>query len=218
MTTPRPVRHVTLGIGFALGAIALYAGLPVEVPPSWAPADGRTVWLGAPFVAFLLPTAGLVIDWLLRPLSVDSTAEATEQQAGLAIYDGLVARVTMLVVGVHVVVLAAIAGLLSGRGWAAQLVPVMLGLAMISIGNLLPKTRPNLALGIRTRRTLADRACWSRTHRLAGYVLVICGLAIIVATLAVPSPHGPRAVLLVGPCWVASTWVLIWRAGRRVDA
>ena len=46
MTTPRLVRHVTLGIGFALGAIALYAGLPVEVPPSWAPADGRTVWLG----------------------------------------------------------------------------------------------------------------------------------------------------------------------------
>ena len=181
MTTPRLVRHVTLGIGFALGAIALYAGLPVEVPPSWAPADGRTVWLGAHTPPH-------------------------------------VARVTMLVVGVHVVVLAAIAGLLSGRGWAAQLVPVMLGLAMISIGNLLPKTRPILAIGIRTRRTLADRACWSRTHRLAGYVLVICGLAIIVATLAVPGPHGPRAVLLVGPCWVASTWVLIWRAGRRVDA
>jgi hypothetical protein len=217
MTTPRLVRHVTLGIGFGLGAIALFAGLPAEVPPSWA-AEGRTVWLGAPLVAFLLPTAAVIIDWLLRPLSVDSTAEASEQQASLTIYDALVARVTMLVVGVHVVVLAALAGLLAGRGWAAQLVPVMLGLAMISIGNLLPRTRPNLAIGIRTRRTLADRACWSRTHRLAGYVLVICGFAIVVATLAIPGPHGPRAALLVGPFWVASTWVLVWRAGRRVDA
>jgi uncharacterized membrane protein len=205
-------------VGYALGAAFLYAGLAGDVPPSWTTADGRTVWLGRPIAAFLLPTAALVIDWLLRPLSVDRGATPSEQRAGLAIYDALVAHVTLLVVGLHAVVLAALAGLLWGRDWAALIVPVMLGLAMIAIGNLLPKTRPNLAIGIRTRQTLADRACWSRTHRRAGYVLVACGAIIVVAALALPHPFGPRSVLLVGPCWVACTWLLVWRSSRHVAA
>ena len=32
-------------------------GLPQQVPPSWTVSAGRTLWLGAPMVAFLLPTA-----------------------------------------------------------------------------------------------------------------------------------------------------------------
>jgi hypothetical protein len=70
--------------------------------------------------------------------------------------------------GVHAAVLLAMLGLLSGREWAAQIVPLMLGLTMISIGNLLPKTRPNLAIGTRTRRTALVGTCllvrFSRTH------------------------------------------------------
>ncbi|HEY2433527.1 MAG TPA: SdpI family protein [Vicinamibacterales bacterium] len=93
-------------------------------------------------------------------------------------------RFTVFVMGVHGAVLLAVLGLLSGRRWAAELVPLMLGFTMISVGNLLPRTRPNLAIGIRTQLTLSNRAVWIRVHRRAGYLVVACG-AVITADTAV---------------------------------
>jgi len=44
---------------------------------------------------------------------------------------------------------------------------------------LLPRTRPNLLIGIRTTRTLEDRELWARIHRTCGYLAV--GFGIVVA-------------------------------------
>jgi uncharacterized membrane protein len=121
-----------------------------------------------PMVAFLLPTAVAITDLLLRGLCVNHPIDEPDSVNVLATYDAMMLRFTILVMGVHSAVLLAMLGLLSGREWAAQLVPLMLGFTMISIGNLLPRTRPNLAIGIRTRRTLSDRALWMRVHGRAG--------------------------------------------------
>lgn len=59
--------------------------------------------------------------------------------------------------------------------------PFWIGLAMSSltivIGNVLPKTRPNFTIGIRTPWTLASANTWEKTHRLGGSIFVIAGLA-----------------------------------------
>jgi len=127
-------------------------------------------------------------------------------------------RVTVFVVGVHGAVLLAVLGRLSGRRWAAELVPLMLGFTMIGIGNLLPKTRPNLAIGIRTRLTLSDRALWIRVHRWAGYLMVGCGAVIVLSAMAVPRPVGPGMILLVGPAALAGTCLLVRFSRPRVRA
>ena len=85
---------------------------------------------------------------------------------------------------------------------------------LISVGNLLPRTRPNLAIGIRTKRTLSDRACWMRTHRDAGYLVVACGFVLVLSAIAVPKPVGPGMILLVGPAAVVGTWLLLRLHGR----
>ena len=94
--------------------------------------------------------------------------------------------------------LTALLGMLQGRKWALQIVPVMLGLTMIGVGNLLPSTRPNLAIGIRTSRTLSDRAVWIRTHRMAGYTMVALGFVIVLAAIVVAPPIGSGMILLAG--------------------
>ena len=66
-------------------------------------------------------------------------------------------RFAGFIVVAHAAMLAGLLGVFTNRLWAAQIVSVTLGLAMISIGNLLPRTRPNLAIGIRTARTLWER-------------------------------------------------------------
>ena len=45
-----------------------------------------------------------------------------------------------------------------------------IGCLFIFIGNLLPKTKHNYFIGIRTPWTLADEQNWFRTHRLAGKI------------------------------------------------
>ena len=90
------------------------------------------------------------------------------------------------------------------------------GMALIAIGNLLPRTRPNLVIGIRTSGTLADRTLWMRTHRILGYIVVACGLAIIVAAIGVPPPVGPLVVLGVGPVAALCIPAVVFYARRNV--
>jgi uncharacterized membrane protein len=160
-------------------------------------------------VAFLLPTAVAITDLLLRGLCVKHPIDEPSSRNVLAIYDAIMLRFSIFVIGVHGAVLLAMLGLLSGRLWAAQIVPVMLGFTMISIGNLLPRTRPNLALGIRTRRTLADRRLWMRVHRYLGYLVVSLGAVIIASAVTVPVPIGPAMILVVGPAAILGTCLLL---------
>jgi len=204
--------------GYALGALALYSGLPQEIPPSWSVPGRGAVWLGAPMVAFLLPTAVAVTDALLRGLSVRHPVDETSAVNVLAIYDAIMLRFMVFVVGVHATVLAGLLGMLRGQEWAAQIVPLMLGFTMISIGNLLPRTRPNLAIGIRTRLTLSDRALWIRVHRSAGYMVVACGAVLVPSAMTVPRPVGPAMILLVGPAALVGTCLLVRCSRKHVHA
>ena len=205
-------------VGYVLGAVALYWGFPEQVPPAWTFSSGRTLSLGAPMVAFLLPTAAIVSDFLLRDLCVKHPVDGTNSVSAMATYDAIMLRVTAFVVGVHAAVLLAVLGWLSGRSWTVVLVPLMLGFTMISVGNLLPKTRPNLAIGIRTRHTLSDRALWMRVHRWAGYLTVTCGAIIVLSAIALPRPVGPGMILLVAPAALAATCLLLRFSKAHVHA
>ena len=60
---------------------------------------------------------------------------------------------------------------------------LLLGLMFIIIGNYLPKTRQNYTIGIKIPWTLANEENWNRTHRLAGYLWMICGILMILICL-----------------------------------
>jgi uncharacterized membrane protein len=189
--------------GYALGA-AVYSRLPEHMP------------LGRPMVAFLLPTAAAVTYALLRSLCRRHPIDGTNVRDVLATYDAVMLRFISFLIGVHATMLAGLLGLLRGRSWGREIVPVLLGLMMIGVGNLLPRTRPNLAIGIRTVRTLSDRVRWMHTHRVAGYTLVVLGLIVVVAGITVPPPLGTSMILAAGPAAVLGIPLLVfWHRGRR---
>lgn len=79
-----------------------------------------------------------------------------------------------------------------------------IGSLFIFIGNLLPKTKHNYFIGIRTPWTLADEQNWFRTHRLAGKIWVLGGLIVALTALAPESFQIPvfltiLAVMVVTP-------------------
>ena len=50
------------------------------------------------------------------------------------------------------------------------------------------------------------------------YLVVACGVVVVVSALAVPKPVGPGMILLVGPAALIGTWLLLRLQGRHVNA
>jgi uncharacterized membrane protein len=61
-----------------------------------------------------------------------------------------------------------------------RLVPAMLGLVFIVIGNYMPKFKHNYTMGIKTPWTLADENVWNRTHRISGPIWIFAGAIMII--------------------------------------
>ncbi len=87
---------------------------------------------------------------------------------------------------------------------------LLLGLMFIIIGNYMPKARQNYTIGIKIPWTLANEENWNRTHRLAGYLWMICGILIILISLTrfVPDQWliGVILIMTLVPC-VYSYWL-----------
>ena len=62
------------------------------------------------------------------------------------------------------------------------LVPVMVGLLFVVIGNYMPKFRHNYTMGIKTPWTLASETCWDKTHRFAGPLWMAGGVMFMVSS------------------------------------
>ncbi len=87
---------------------------------------------------------------------------------------------------------------------------LLLGLMFIIIGNYLPKARQNYTVGIRIPWTLANEENWNRTHRLAGYLWMVCGILMIVicVTRCIPAQWlvGLLFIMVLVPC-IYSYWL-----------
>ena len=87
---------------------------------------------------------------------------------------------------------------------------LLLGLLFLIIGNYLPKARQNYTIGIKIPWTLANEENWNRTHRLAGYLWMICGILMILNCLTrfVPAIwlFGILLIMVLVPC-IYSFWL-----------
>ncbi len=62
-------------------------------------------------------------------------------------------------------------------------IDVTMGLFLVVMGNYLSKIRCNHFFGIRTPWTLSSDLAWQKTHRLGGWLIVLHGLAFLIAGL-----------------------------------
>ena len=213
MTRISPSVSSLIVTGYVAGA-SVYPAIP---KPYCGPQCDISI--GRLLIAFLLPTATLLLPLLLNALWTRDPVRDRNEEAE-RVYQGIVLRVELLILGVHIAVLMAFATALRSDviQLLARLVPMMFGIAVVSIGNVIPRSRPNLVIGIRTRHTLSDRAVWMSTHRIAAYIAVACGLAIAVAPLGLGVPVGSRMILLVGPIALISIPALVVYSNRKARA
>jgi CubicO group peptidase (beta-lactamase class C family) len=161
-----------LSIAFT-AAIVAYPDLPPDIPPQ---AGRHGAFIGAPFVAFLLPVAALVIWWIVASLSQRSSDGAPHAH-------GAGAATALFLSAFHVIMLI---GFIGGQLWLGRILGVMVGVFLMATGNELPRVRPNPTWGIwgvRTRQTLTSDDVWRRVHRLGGFIRVLMGVVVCVAAL-----------------------------------
>ena len=66
-----------------------------------------------------------------------------------------------------------------------KVILVSVSILMIVIGHILPKSKKNYVIGIRTKWTLNNNVIWDKTHRLAGQLIVLFSLLDFFIALAV---------------------------------
>lgn len=64
-----------------------------------------------------------------------------------------------------------------------MIITMLLGVIFIIVGNYLPKTKQTYTVGIRIPWTLDNEDNWNKTHRLAGFIWVVGGVAVFVSSL-----------------------------------
>jgi uncharacterized membrane protein len=206
-----------LNIGLVLllvaATVAGFALVPAgtSLPVHWGISGEADRYL--PRDAALLMPAGIAVLTLAILFGAQRLAgEARRQAAKYAI--------AAVIPGLLALLLAVQAGtVMIGMGIAVDMVRVVvlgLGLLLVLIGNVMPKTQPNWVAGIRVPWTLADAANWQATHRLGGLLMMIGGAAIVVAALLTGQPTVLLAVTgfaIVLPLVVAI--VYSYRLARR---
>ena len=193
-----------------LVAVDLRGVLPLSVEAAADPAPRWVVIVGIPALA--------TIAWILFAALRSSTSLGTLRRlfgdlpAALGdpaavnrfrpTYDTIVLSVVLLVLGIHAGVVAAALGHLT---LAPRIISVVIGASLMAMGNVLPRLRPNLVAGIRTRRTLTDPLLWRATHRAMGVAFVLAGLITVLVGIMAPSfGLATAAVTLIVACVVAA--------------
>jgi len=184
---------VVLALVAAAMSAAVYTRLPETMAVHWDLDGNPNGWMPRAVGAAFGPVMILLLGFLMRVVPrIDPRAE-NYARFGEA-YEVIVASVLVLMLVTHGIMLAIALGY---RVSVARVVPALVGVLFVVIGNMMPLVRPNWWFGIRTPWTLSNDRVWTRTHRLAGFCMTGGGVLMIVAALVLPPSLGLPVLLTV---------------------
>ncbi|MBM6675865.1 SdpI family protein [Olsenella uli] len=221
-TTRDKILWATLAVLCAASAAAyvLWAlpAMPDTVPTHWGTSGaadgwddkGSTVFMGA-----LMPILVLALLFLVPRL--DPRGASFNRFKG--VYQGFSVAFTVFMVTMSWLTPLSALGVLPTEGGPLVNVIVLgfLGLLFAGLGLVMPRIEPNYTFGVRVPWALADPENWRRTHRFAGPVFVVMGVAMLaVGALASALPEAVAVVallvaLLGGVALVALYSFLLWK-------
>ena len=160
-------------------------------------------------MAFTLPVTALAVYLLFRSLWTHDRIRSGNG-AFESTYHAIVLQVLLFIVALHALVMVELTGAVDALGIqvsGGRVVILLLGVVLVAIGNLLPRTRPNVAVGVRTARTLANARLWQQVHRAGGYATVALGVFVAVTGLVLT--HEAVAPVISAGALAAATAVFV---------
>ena len=207
----RLVHALLVAIAFAASALA-WSRIPERVPVHWNLAGEVDRWGSRLEAALIMPVAMLLVWGLMRLLpKIDPMRASYARMAGT--YELVISLLLASFLAIHATVLGV------ALGYAIPMdtvVPLIVGVMFIVLGNVLPRARRNWWFGVRTPWTLSSDRVWARTHRLAGHTMFFAGLAFVgMAFVGAGWARTALLVLIVGALLAPLVYsYIVWRQER----
>lgn len=175
----------TRWLGFLFAVIALlfsavvFTKLPDQVPVHFDLKGQPDDWMARRYAAFAMPLFAVLITLMFNVLPNISPRRANMDRFSDT-YWTIANMVVAFICVLHVLVLG------RSLGWPVDVTTATLlcvGIMFMMMGNVLPRTRSNWWLGIRTPWTMESETVWRATHRLAGKTFMLGGVITVVAAL-----------------------------------
>ncbi len=156
-----------------------YAHFPDQVATHWNFAGDADKYGSKASGAFAIPgvITGIYFLFLVLPF-LDPKKERYAEFAG--IYHFFKAAIMFVLFGTF------IAASLANLGYAVRInvvVPLLIGVLFVAMGNFMAKIKSNWFVGIKTPWTLSSENVWTKTNRFGGFAMVVFGLMLIVSPL-----------------------------------
>ena len=170
--------------------LLLWNKLPEQVPTHWNAAGEVDGWSSRAFAVFGLPCVLFAIHWICLLVTSADPKKQNIQGKPLNI-------VFWICPGVSLLVAALTYGTALGAEFKVdKILPIVMGILFVTLGIYLPKCKQNYTVGIKLPWTLNDEENWNKTHKLAGKVWLVGGVAFFFL-IFVPASFMTIAVLLI---------------------
>ena len=156
-----------------VAGLVLWNQLPEQVPFHWNAAGEVDGWASKGVAVFVPSAAMLALQWLC--VLVTST-DPKKQNHPKKVVHLVLWLIPLITVFISALMYAAALG---GSVRVEMLMPILLGVVFIAIGNYMPKCKQSYTIGIKIPWTLNSEENWNRTHRFAGWLWFFCGLVIM---------------------------------------
>lgn len=153
--------------------LLVYKKLPQEIPTKWY-SDGTVgQYMPKEFTVFGMPLFFILMNALVH---FAMNTDPKRQNIG-----SMMRTLGKWIIPVLSVVTVPMV-LLWGMGYQipiSRILPILLGILFVVIGNYFPKTRRSYTTGIKTPWTLNSDENWRRTHHVAAFLWIAAGIAMI---------------------------------------
>lgn len=188
--------------------LLIYKNLPNEIPTHWN--LNGTVTYGAKYNLIFLSSLGIIltlVHWISPKIDPKKTNYTMFQKH----YDYICIVINLFILFMTFITISE--SLYPGKIEVSKAVTFLVGILFICIGNVLPKIKDNFFVGIKTPWTISNPIIWNKTHRLGGFIFVICGLLISVFSLIIKNNNllfGFIFVALMFTVFVPTVMSYIW--------
>lgn len=157
--------------------LLIWDRLPEQVPTHWGINGEVDGWSSKAFTVFGLPGILIALHWVC--------VLASHADPGSKNYHPKMIRLVLWICPVIGLILTTfVYGAALGYDLNIEtIMPLLVGLMFVTVGNLLPKCRHSYTMGIKLPWTLASEENWNATHRFGGKVWVIGGIVTMLTAL-----------------------------------
>ena len=157
-------------------SVAVYSDLPEQIAIQWSNTRDPTNTVTKAVAAFGLPLILTAVNIISKIRLMNDPKREGASSAMRAVYMWLVPSISLVAIPIALF-------MAMGVNIPITIIfPVIVGIVFILFGNYLPKSRQNYVIGIKLPWTLHNANNWNKTHRMAGYLWILGGIALIVSS------------------------------------